>query len=570
MIYNWTESPPISRIKDVFRKRFSKSSQSDDTASTDKPSSTKSLPTSDHPPMTTDSTNGHPSSPPGKQSIQSPASLNAASGQNTSDSHQSLQPQPATVNGRSSLESQRSNRSFKDKPSMPGGGPVSQKGILAGGTRENSVDVSIAFISAHVPKSDPGGLSDPYFKAELDGKIGYTSTAQKQTLTPQWNEVWHVKNVPRDGVLRVKVYDKDESYMKDDYIGDFAVTIGEGGQSEQDITGRMGKKHGPFKINIIVSPTNQRSTLPPYTFGGPCRYSRHKSPTVGALTALDTDERRYATWKLYIMGIPEFFQDTHQHWNEKYPAAQKIFGHGPVSSTIRLAIHSGHKMLYARTTANAFGVLNRAGDLLQLFKDETTKDRIKPAVYTYIINDDTWRFSETGAAFFVDFVSKHALHSDVAEEVRYSGEFHWRPVVDGYWGGFHETNPNDDGSVQWELVIDNNSGTYCPDKNMLPKLKSLIEYNFPGLKVAALDHGDPDLKKSIAALKQYAEEHRGINSHDFDAHDHFGSTTLNNIASKMHLPIGHNRDVDQERELDDAKEREKAAHEKEEKGALNA
>jgi hypothetical protein len=47
--------------------------------------------------------------------------------------------------------------------------------------------------------------------------------------------------------------------------------------------------------------------------------------------------------------------------------------------------------------------------------------RIKPAVYTYIIDEDTFRFSETGAAFFVDFASKHALHSSCAETVRYAG-----------------------------------------------------------------------------------------------------------------------------------------------------
>lgn len=119
------------------------------------------------------SADGHPPASPApsgnNQNLQSPAAGPA------SDSHQSLHPQPSSpANGRSSLDSQRSNRDFKAKPSMPGGGPESEKGVLAGGTKENSVDVSIAFISAHVPKSDPGGLSDPYFKAELDEKIGYT------------------------------------------------------------------------------------------------------------------------------------------------------------------------------------------------------------------------------------------------------------------------------------------------------------------------------------------------------------------------------------------------------------
>lgn len=98
-----------------------------------------------------------------------------------------------------------------------------------------------------------------------------------------------------------------------------------------------------------------------------------------------------------MMGIPEFFGDVYQPWNQKYAAAQKIFGHNPVSKTIRGTIHAGHKLLYARSTANEFGILNRAGDLIELFKDEQAGNRIKPAVYTYIINDDTWRFSETGA-----------------------------------------------------------------------------------------------------------------------------------------------------------------------------
>ncbi|KAG9014881.1 hypothetical protein FRB94_009039 [Tulasnella sp. JGI-2019a] len=537
MYYYLTEG--MSRIREALRNAFSRRSKS----------------MSDANPASPDTTNGSSTSP-----ISAQPKDDSAAGRSSTASRKSLQnPSSPVTNGRISQDSQRSNRSFKHHPTAPGGGPISESGVLAGGSRANSVDVSIAFISAHVPKSDPDGSADPYFKAELDDKISYTSTAQKKTLEPEWNEVWHIKNVPRDGVLTVKVYDKDEPYVKDDYIGDFSVTIGTGGESEQDITGRMGRKHGKFKINIIVTPTNQRSTLPPYTFAGPCRYSRHKSPTVGALTALDTDERRYATWKIYIMGIPEFFKDTHQHWNQKYPAAQKIFGHGPISSTIRLAIHSGHKMLYARTTANAFGVLGRAGDLLQLFKDETTKNRIKPAVYTYIINDDTWRFSETGAAFFVDFVSKHALHSNVAEQVRYSGEFHWRPIVDGYWGGFNDTNPNDDGSVEWELVIDNNSGTYSPDKNLLSKLKALIEYNFPTLKVAALDFKDPELKKSTDAMKKYAQDHRGISFHDFDAHDHFGSTTWNNMAAKLHLPVSHNRNLEQEKDYDEAKEKEEKA-----------
>jgi hypothetical protein len=227
------------------------------------------------------------------------------------------------------------------------------------------------------------------------------------------------------------------------------------------------------------------------------------SPTVGAFTARTTSARRYSTWKVHIKGIQAFFGNTRQHWNREYRAAQAIFT-GPLSITVRTPIIAGHRMLYARTTANQTGILYDSEGFWSLFRarvDEGHRQglarlvgasgdgaqvkcpvcnhgtgemhslectdahlpediptqpgvrtnastggrvpegaqygavanlaasvgphehmqRIKPAVYTYIIDDDTFRFSETGAAFFVDFASKHALHSSCAEEVRYAG-----------------------------------------------------------------------------------------------------------------------------------------------------
>ena len=81
-------------------------------------------------------------------------------------------------------------------------------------------------------------------------------------------------------------------------------------------------------------------------------------------------------------------------------------------------------MLYARSTTNGFGNIKDAEDMFEIFRggrEEGSRSnfqhRIKPAVYTYIIaaEDDSFRFSETGAAFFVDFASKHALHSNCSE-----------------------------------------------------------------------------------------------------------------------------------------------------------
>lgn len=98
--------------------------------------------------------------------------------------------------------------------------------------------------------------------------------------------------------------------------------------------------------------------------------------------------------------------------------------------------------------------------------------------YTYVIVDGIWRFSQTGKSMVKDFMSKHAAHAACHREVTYSGEFHVQQSANG---GF-------------KLVLDNNSGTYSPDKNDLPRLVQLFQYNFPGLEVEALNYEDPLLK----------------------------------------------------------------------------
>ncbi|CAI5710215.1 unnamed protein product [Peronospora destructor] len=104
----------------------------------------------------------------------------------------------------------------------------------------------------------------------------------------------------------------------------------------------------------------------------------------------------------------------------------------------------------------------------------------KPVLFTYAITSTGWYFSETGASFFKDMFSKHMLHANVALSVKYAGEFH---IEKGHFG-------------KYKLVIDNNSGTYAPLKEDLPKLKEFFENNFPGILVEAKDRNDDELKKS--------------------------------------------------------------------------
>jgi hypothetical protein len=242
----------------------------------------------------------------------------------------------------------------------------------------------------------------------------------------------------------------------------------------------------------------------------------------------------YSTWKIYIKGIPQFFGSTMQGWNHDYKAAQAIF-QGPTSIAVRSGIVAGHRMLYARTALNGFGVIASADDMFQLLHgasrgsssgdgSRASANRIKPAVYTYVIvkEDESFRFSETGAAFFVDFASKHALHSSCAERVVYSGEFHPRP--EGGWDTF--SDETEDSGVKWELVIDNNSGTYSPNPELLDRVAQLLEFNFPGIKVVALGHDNPELKKSRDACREYALMKRGVKTTELEPHATKGEEIL--------------------------------------------
>ena len=124
------------------------------------------------------------------------------------------------------------------------------------------------------------------------------------------------------------------------------------------------------------------------------------------------------------------------------------------------------------------------------------------------------------------------MHSDVATYIACSGEFFIRRIAkrhkphhthtgssshhyhhypqspsgynDRYNDGLnHETHDHPDAPAEssrdpedYELIIDNDSGTYRPDKCVLPDLQAFLEKQFPGLKIRALDCGDEEHQKA--------------------------------------------------------------------------
>lgn len=114
------------------------------------------------------------------------------------------------------------------------------------------------------------GTTDPFFSASLDDRLSYMyvsffcfcferglqwlefrSSVQSSTLTPVWNEVWQVKNVPTTAVLSVILRDKDHRTPIDSFIGKFETTIYPGAK-EAELQGPMVhmRNRGTFWLKV--------------------------------------------------------------------------------------------------------------------------------------------------------------------------------------------------------------------------------------------------------------------------------------------------------------------------------
>lgn len=144
--------------------------------------------------------------------------------------------------------------------------------------------------------------------------------------------------------------------------------------------------------------------------------------------------------------------------------------------------------------------------------------------FTFVVMGDSMRFSETGAQFLSDMLSKHAMHANCSEEVckspiwvegpaMLSNEpISYRPVRHCH-SALHWENAqmgaNEDHYLNcrccslpqvlfagefcvlssltqpggYRFIVDNNSGTFAPPPSCLAAMGELLRFNFPGLEV---------------------------------------------------------------------------------------
>jgi len=201
------------------------------------------------------------------------------------------------------------------------------------------------------------------------------------------------------------------------------------------------------------------------------------------------------------------------------------------------ALHHQHARVYNFDRSTLYGSFSSypSHDMTIKFLDLVHFDQ-GGRIFTYVLTlDALFRFTETGKEFGIDMLSKHTMHSDVNLYIAFSGEFFIRRLkhphqpdqdlesddrngkgrlphdsethpphdIDG--GPPHDDPPKD--PAYYELVIDNDSGTYRPNAKLLPQLRQFFEHTFPGLKVTTLDcQGDAErmakMKKEQREMKK--------------------------------------------------------------------
>lgn len=211
-----------------------------------------------------------------------------------------------------------------------------------------------------------------------------------------------------------------------------------------------------------------------------------------------------------------------------------------------LILHKGlqiqHNKVYNYNRDTEYGVFRHPSeDMTRQFLDMVHHDE-GGRIFTYVILlDALMRFTETGKEFGIDMLSKHTMHSDASIYIAFSGEFFVRRLehpdreppehaeastsgkahqakstrdAEAKTGNkTHPPDPVSDGPPSsppprdpryYELIIDNDSGTYRPNAKLLPLLKKFLGANFPGIKITTLDCGKD--KELMDKLKKQQRE----------------------------------------------------------------
>ena len=115
-------------------------------------------------------------------------------------------------------------------------------------------------------------------------------------------------------------------------------------------------------------------------------------------------------------------------------------------------------------------------------------------LYTYVLTlQGEWRFTETGPEFAIQFLSKHSMHSDVAEEVAFAGEFFVR-------------RRRGKGGMKLSDDVDT-AGETASEEKETEEEKERGEFEEPGVGVGESEHGDGHASDGSSHIATESKHH---------------------------------------------------------------
>lgn len=198
------------------------------------------------------------------------------------------------------------------------------------------------------------------------------------------------------------------------------------------------------------------------------------------------------------------------------------------------ALHHQHARIYNYDRSTLYGSFAAPSiNLTKQFLELVHYDQ-GGRIFTYVLTlDGQLRFTETGKEFGIDLLSKHTMHSDVSIYIAFSGEFFVRRLKHPHANRDEAPDPSkatlppapdpelelEDGERphsaepstdphKYELVIDNDSGTYRPNADLLPQLRHFLSSSLPGLRVATLDcQKDEETMQKLKGEQREKKQH---------------------------------------------------------------
>mmetsp|Transcript_48074 Transcript_48074/g.88573 ORF Transcript_48074/g.88573 Transcript_48074/m.88573 type:complete len:482 (-) Transcript_48074:150-1595(-) len=341
------------------------------------------------------------------------------------------------------------------------------------------------------------GNMDPYCRVTVGLDVSQTGVCKDGGSNPVWQDDLGKAPVihwDESKVMRIEVMDEDTGTASEgfscshDFVGECYLHIPylarRGSFKGWLPVYRQGTTvHGEIEVSIQcagVTDMDEAREIQQLVVA-PAKMYRNR--TAGIVNLLEGGS--LAMFKTYIValhGVAAAFQDEYCCDYDK--EHEVVFSKTAQGLALRTSFTAQHASLFRESSiypghhVEMFTMLN-SGDFLRMIKGGLRDGNRR--VYTYVILDEGWFFSETGIQVGKDTLSKHVVLANAAAKVRFAGTF--RLCMD-----------SDDAPV---LVFDNDSGTYRPNGTTIPIVEHVLGSNLPGLGVKGLNVLQPQPEDTL-------------------------------------------------------------------------